>query len=171
MNLLSFCDLIGCITTWCTFLYVGISTPLMLQPYFWKSGRMTLTLLKMGTWKSTRTPKTLKLDCKGQNTLHWSVFYIIEKLSKFRCRKWAHMNHLDICSVSYVKKKGRESNWQFDFRPLKFGIRLDLGVCRWSATHVRKLSTRATSFLQTSSELEVWTKSYDPAKWRESKSG
>jgi hypothetical protein len=28
MHLLSFCDLIGCIATWCTFLYVGISAPL-----------------------------------------------------------------------------------------------------------------------------------------------
>jgi len=42
---------------------------------------------------------------------------------------------LDICSTSYGKKKGRESNWQFDSRPLKIGSRLDLGACRWSAIH------------------------------------
>jgi len=45
------------------------------------------------------------------------------------------MSHLDICSTSYGKKKGWESNWQFDSRPLKVGNRLDLGVCRWNATH------------------------------------
>jgi hypothetical protein len=32
-------------------------------------------------------------------------------------------------------KKGRESNWQFDFRPQKIRNRPDPGVCRWSATH------------------------------------
>jgi hypothetical protein len=70
--------------------------------------------------------------------LHWGVLYIIEKLSKCRCRKWACMSHLDICSTSYGKKKGQESNWQFDSRPLKVGNRPDPGVCRWSATHCRK---------------------------------
>jgi hypothetical protein len=32
------------------------------------------------------------------------------------------MNHLDICSTSYGKKKGRESNVQFDPWPQKSGI-------------------------------------------------
>jgi hypothetical protein len=45
------------------------------------------------------------------------------------------MNHLDICNTSYGWKKGWESNWQFDSRPLKVGNRLYPGVCRWSATH------------------------------------
>jgi hypothetical protein len=45
------------------------------------------------------------------------------------------MRHLDICSTSYGKKKGRESNWQFDSRPLKVENRPDPGACRWSATH------------------------------------
>jgi hypothetical protein len=45
------------------------------------------------------------------------------------------MNHSDICSTSYNKKKGRESNWQFDSRPLKVGNRTDPSVCKWSAAH------------------------------------
>jgi len=45
------------------------------------------------------------------------------------------MSHSDISSISYGQKKGRESNWQFDSRPLKVGNRPDPGVCRWSATH------------------------------------
>ncbi len=60
----------------------------------------------MGTWESSGTPETLKLDCKGQNTSPWGVLHIIEKLSKCRCRKWPWMNHLNICSISYGKKKG-----------------------------------------------------------------
>jgi len=39
------------------------------------------------------------------------------------------MSHLDICNTSYGKKKGRESNWQFDSQPLKVGNRPDLGAC------------------------------------------
>ncbi len=38
---------------------------------------------------------------------------------KCRCPKWPRMSHLDICNSSYGQKKGRESNWQFDSRPLK----------------------------------------------------
>jgi hypothetical protein len=70
--------------------------------------------------------------------LHWGVFNIIEKLSKCRCWKWACMSHLDIFSTSYGKKKGWESNWQFDSRPLKVRNRTDPGACRWSATHCWK---------------------------------
>ncbi len=40
---------------------------------------------EMGTWESTRTPKTSEFDYMGQNTLHWGVLYIIRKLSKRRC--------------------------------------------------------------------------------------
>jgi hypothetical protein len=91
--------------------------------------------LEMGTRESTEIPEILEFDFRGQNTLHCGVFYIIGKLLKRRCRKWAHMSHLKICSTSYGKKKGRESNWQFDFWPLKVKNRFDHDACRWSATH------------------------------------
>jgi hypothetical protein len=45
------------------------------------------------------------------------------------------MSHLDIYSTSYGGKKSRESNWQFDFRPLKVGNQPDPSVCRWNVTH------------------------------------
>jgi len=66
---------------------------------------------EMGTWESFETPETLEFDFRGQNTLHWGIIYIIGKLSKCRCWKWVRMSHLDICSISYGKKKRRESNW------------------------------------------------------------
>jgi hypothetical protein len=91
--------------------------------------------LEMGTWESVGTPKTLENDCRGQHTLHWGVFYIIEKLLKCKCLKWARMTHLDICSTSYGKKKGQKSNYQFDSQPQKVGNRPDPCACRWSATH------------------------------------
>jgi hypothetical protein len=89
---------------------------------------------EMGTWESIGTPETSKFGCRGQSTLHYDVLYIIGKLSKHGCRKWVCMNHLDICSTSYGKKKGRESNWQFDSRPPKVGNQPNPNACRWSAT-------------------------------------
>jgi hypothetical protein len=40
---------------------------------------------EMGTWESSGTPKISEFDCRGQNTSHWGVFYIIGKLLKLRC--------------------------------------------------------------------------------------
>ncbi len=56
------------------------------------------------TWESSRTPRTSEFDYRGQNTSHWGVLYIIGKLSKCRCRKWACMGHLDICSTLWQKE-------------------------------------------------------------------
>ncbi len=66
---------------------------------------------EMGTWESSRTPENSELDCRGQNTSRRGVLYIVEKLLKRRCQKWPRMSHSDICSTSYVQKKGRESKW------------------------------------------------------------
>ncbi len=103
-------------------------------------------IAKMGTWESTETLKTLEFDWRGQNTLHLGILYIIGKLLKCRCRKWAHMSHLDICSTSYGKKKGRGSNWQFDSRPLKVGNRPNPSMCRWYATHCWKALNESYKF-------------------------
>ncbi len=77
------------------------------------------TLGKSGDLESSGTPECLELDSKGQNTSHWGVLGVIGKVLKRRYRKWPRIGHLDICSPSYGQKKGRESNWQFDSRPLK----------------------------------------------------
>jgi hypothetical protein len=105
-----------------------------LQPYFEKSMRMRLTLLKWELGSPLGVSKLQSLITRVQNTLHWGILYIIGKLSKFRCRKWVRMNHLNICNTSYGKKKGRESNWQFDSRPPKVGNRPNPDVCSGSAT-------------------------------------
>ncbi len=65
---------------------------------------------------------------------------------KCRCLKWPHISHLDICSTSYGRKKGRESNYQFDSRPLKVGNRPNPCVCRQSATHLWKALKKIYNF-------------------------
>jgi len=101
---------------------------------------------EIGTWESFGTPRISEFDCRGQNTLHWGVLYIIENLLKCRCRKWPCMNHLDICSTNYGQKKGQESNCQFDSRPLKVRNRPDPGACRWSMTHCWKALEESYNF-------------------------
>jgi hypothetical protein len=93
-----------------------------------------------------RDSQNFRVQLQGQNTLQRGVIYIIGKLSKCRCRKCVCMSHLDISSTSYDKKKGQESNWQFDSRPLKVGNRLDPGVCRGSATHRWKSLDKSYKF-------------------------
>jgi hypothetical protein len=78
------------------------------------------------------TPKFLEFDSKGQNTLPWGVLDLIGKVLKCRCPKCPRIGHLDIYSPSYGQKKGRESNWQFDSRPLKVGNQLAPDV-RWGS--------------------------------------
>jgi hypothetical protein len=36
--------------------------------------------LEMGTWESSRTPEISEFNCRGQNTSHCGVFYIIGKI-------------------------------------------------------------------------------------------
>jgi hypothetical protein len=117
---------------------------------------------EMGTWESFGTSKNLKFDCKGQNPLLWGVLYTVGNVLKCRCRKWPCMSHSEICSTSYGRKKGRESNWQFDFRPLKVGNRPDPSVFKWSATHCWKALEESYKFASNLISIgglskELWT--------------
>jgi hypothetical protein len=77
-----------------------------------------------------------KLAQKNLNKIITTRFiYIIGKLLKHKCLKWARMTHSDIWNTSYGQKKGRESNWQFDSWPLKVGNRFDFLACRWRTTY------------------------------------
>ncbi len=98
--------------------------------------------MKLNTWKSWElesfgTPECSELDSKGQNTSHWGVLGVVGKVLKRRYRKCPCIGNSDICSPSYGQKKGRESNWQFDSRPLKVGnrplcdVRFECATWRW----------------------------------------
>jgi hypothetical protein len=131
----------------------------------------TLTLpSELSFWelKSQWIPKFLEGNFRGQNSLDWRFLYIIEKLLECKCLKWAHMTHLDTWNISYGQKKGQESNWQFDSRPLKVGNRpnfLALGDMRYI---VEKILKKITTLFQTSFRSEVCTQNYGSPKLRES---
>jgi hypothetical protein len=83
----------------------------------------------LGLLKTHSTITRVKTSCIK------AFFIFLEKVLKCRCPKWPRMSHLDICNTSYGQKKGQESNWQFDSRPLKVKNLPDPNACRWSATH------------------------------------
>jgi hypothetical protein len=96
--------------------------------------------VKPNTWKSwdlesSGTPECSELDSKRQNTSHWGVLSVIGKVLKRKYRKCPRIGNSDICNISYGQKKGRESNCQFDSRPLKFGNRpvpdVQFGSATW----------------------------------------
>jgi hypothetical protein len=131
-----------------------------------ESGREWTSILpsELLIWEleSRWTSEFSESDWRGQNLLDWDVPYNIGKLLERRYLKWARMTHLDTSNVSYGQKKGRESNWQFDSRPLKVGNRIDFVTCRWCETYRWKSLKRAITLLQTSSQSEVCTQSYGP---------
>jgi hypothetical protein len=49
----------------------------------------------------------LRGDCRGQNSLNWKVFYIIEKFLDYRCLKWAHMTTWIIKSQVMAKRRAK----------------------------------------------------------------
>jgi hypothetical protein len=98
------------------------------------------------SWSLKWTPESLEHDCRGQNPLPQKVIYIIGKLLKRRCLKWARIAHLDIWNTSYGQRKGRESNWQFDSRLVKVGNQPNFLVSRWRATYRWKFFDKGYNF-------------------------
>jgi hypothetical protein len=99
------------------------------NPTLAKCGGEAQHLEKVRIWSPPGLPNV--------HTSYWGVLGVIGKVLKRRYRKWPRIGHLDICSPSYGQKKGRESNWQFDSRPLKVGnrplpdIRFESARRRW----------------------------------------
>jgi hypothetical protein len=89
--------------------------------------------------ESRWTPEALESNCRGQTSMYYGVFYIIENLLKRRYLKWSRIAHLDIWNTSYGQKKGRESNSResasFDSRRLKVMNRPEILGYRERATY------------------------------------
>jgi hypothetical protein len=118
--------------------------------------------------ESSGTPECLKFDSKAQNTSHWGVLGVIGKVLKRRYRKCPRIGHLDICSPSYGRKKGRESNWQFDSRPLKVGNRPLPDIRFESATRHWKELNEGYNFGSDSLRSDSAVGSYELPKSRDS---
>jgi hypothetical protein len=100
----------------------------------------------VGSWNLKWTPNFSKRDCRGQNKLSQKAFYIIGKMLKRRCLKWARIAHLDIYNTNYGQMKSQESNWQFDSQPLKVKNEPDFLVCKRCATYRWKALDKGYNF-------------------------
>jgi hypothetical protein len=82
-----------------------------------------------------RDSRKLRVRLQGSKHLALRCYLYHWKGLEVYMSKMLHVSHLDIYNTSYGWKKGRESNCQFNSRPIKVGNRPDPGVCRWSVTH------------------------------------
>jgi hypothetical protein len=99
-----------------------------------------------GSWNFKWIPESSKRNYRGQNPLVQRVLYIIVKILKRKCLKWALMTHLDIWNTSSSHKKNREPNWQLDFRPLKITNQPNFLTCRQCATYYWKAMDQGYNF-------------------------
>jgi len=74
------------------------------------------------------------------------------------------MTRLDIYNTSYGKKKGRESNWQFDSQPQNVGNQPDFHVCIWNAIHRWKTPNESYNFALDLVLIEGLSKKLWPCK-------
>jgi hypothetical protein len=90
-----------------------------------------LPLWELESWW---TSESLESNCRGQNSFDWIVSYIIAKILKCRCLKWACMTHFGHLKYKLWSKE-RSRVKLFDSRPLKVKNRPDFLACRWHATY------------------------------------
>ncbi len=128
----------------------------MSQPHFGAKCENATHTPKSGKMESSGTPKNSEDDLRGQISLHWCVLYINGNFLKCRCPKWPHMDHLNIYSPSYGQKKGRESNWHFDSRPLKVKNRPLPDVASRSATRRWKALDESYNFGLDLVSIRIW---------------
>jgi hypothetical protein len=84
---------------------------------------------------------------KCEDETHTPKVGDLESFGTPECLEFDNKGHLDICSPSYGQKKGRESNWQFDSRPLKSR----------ESTHSRHALGECNTALESSQRrLQVW---------------
>jgi hypothetical protein len=102
---------------------------------------------EMGTWESFGTPESSEFDCKGQNTLHWGVLYIIGRLLKCRCRNGLAWPIWTSATQVMAKRKAGSQTGSLTSDHGKSGID-PIPLRAGGVQHVvGKLSTRATTLV------------------------
>ncbi len=113
-----------------------------------------------GSWSLKWTPKFLKRNRKGQNQSIGRFFYIIGKILK--CKNGLALPIWTSETQVTIKRKVKNQivNLTPDHKKSTFDL---ISLCASNVRHTaRKLLIRATTLLQTSSQLEVCMWSYGP---------
>ncbi len=131
---------------------------LLSQSHFEGNVRSPFTFSKMGLGSPPGLSKT-QSAIVGVKTPCIEVFFILlERSWSVDVQGGLTWTNLNICSTSYGRKKGRESNWQFDSRPLKVRNRPDPGACMWNATHRWKALEESYNFVLDFVPIRAWGK-------------
>jgi hypothetical protein len=118
--------------------------------------------------ESRWTPETSESDCRGQTSMDCGVPYIIGKLLERRCLKWAFLAHLKSETQVMAKRKAGSRIASLTPDHKESGIEL-FPMFHSGVQHgVGKLSTKATTLLQTALRSKVCSQSYGAPKSRES---
>jgi hypothetical protein len=100
----------------------------------------------VASWTPQMDSQIFRMQLQGPKPSAWKVLYIIGKLLKLKCLKWAHIAHLNIWSTSYGQKKRRKSNWQFDFQSLKVRNQPNFLSCKQCVTYRWKVFDEGYNF-------------------------
>jgi hypothetical protein len=140
-----------------------VATPL------WSKCEDETHIPKSGNLESSRTPKNSELDCRGKKTRIEMFFVPLERSWSLEVQNglgWAIWR--SAAQVMVERKVGSQID-SLTLDHLKSGID-PIPVCAGEVRHtLGKLSRRAKSLLQTSSQSKVWTGSYELPKSWESK--
>jgi hypothetical protein len=106
---------------------------------------MKLTLSKWGLGSPLGLLK-LQSSIVGVKTPCTGVLFI--SLKNYQSADVENGSHGPFEHLKYTlwQKKGQDSNWQLDSRPLKVGNRLNLDACRSSVTHCWKALEESYKF-------------------------
>jgi hypothetical protein len=147
------------------FFLVSVATPL------WAKCEGEAHTPKSGKLESYGTTENSELDCRGQTPRIWAFLVSLESSWSVDVQNglaWAIWT-----SETQVMGKRRAGSQTGSLTPDHYKSGIDLfPMCALRVRHgVGKLSSRATSLVQTSSRSEVGARSYEVPKSRESKPG
>jgi len=116
--------------------------------------------------ESQWTSKILESDLRGQNSMPCVVLYIIGKLLERRCRKWLAL--LIWTSETQVMAKRKAGGQIASLIPdqKKLGINPIYLAAKNVRHTIGKLSTKATTLLETAPRSDVYLQSYGAPKSR-----
>ncbi len=106
---------------------------------------------------------------KGQNTSHWGVLSVIENFLKCRCLNGLALAIWTLAAQVMGKRRAGSQTGSLTPDHKKSGIDLFPTFAAGVQHGVAKLSTRATSLVETSSRPEFGARSYERPKSQECK--
>jgi len=141
----------------------------MSQPHFWKNVKMTLTFPKWGLWNPLGLPKLQNSIARVKKPRLEAFFTSLEIYRSVDVENDLAWTIWTLATQVMAKRRAESQIGSLTLDHYKSGIDPTPVWADGMWHTIGKLSRRTTSLLHTSSQSEVWAKSYELAKSRESK--